>query len=211
MIRFLLGLCERAEFRDAVEFEGAGDGDGLFVEAGDGLRIGARDNRATPAGRLDTRGRSGGKREGQRAQNVVTLDARACGLEPGVLVVMVGVILVHEGIHGLFFWLFTHRRPTFGFKGYYAYASAPGWYIPRNPYLVVSLAPFVLMTLAGVWLMAVVSGGWIPPLLLLISMNAAGAVGDLMVAAWIIGKPAWFLIQDFGDGVILYGPEDVDG
>jgi len=126
-----------------------------------------------------------------------------------LLAITLVMVLVHEGLHGLFFWLITHHRPTFGFRGYYAFAAAPGWYIPRNPYLLVSLAPFVLITVIGLGLIAVVPYGFIPPLLLLISMNAAGAVGDLMVVAWLLGKPAWFLVQDYGDGVSLYGPGGV--
>ena len=126
-----------------------------------------------------------------------------------LLAITLVMVLVHEGLHGLFFWLITNHRPTFGFRGYYAFAAAPGWYIPRNPYLLVSLAPFVLITVIGLGLIAVVPYGFIPPLLLLISMNAAGAVGDLMVVAWLLGKPAWFLVQDYGDGVSLYGPGGV--
>jgi hypothetical protein len=123
-----------------------------------------------------------------------------------LLAITLVMVLVHEGLHGLVFWLITHHRPSFGFRGYYAFAAAPGWYIPRNPYLLVGLAPFVLITVIGLGLMAVVPYGFIPALLLLISMNAAGAAGDLMVVAWLLGKPAWFLVQDYGDGVCLYGP-----
>jgi len=123
-----------------------------------------------------------------------------------LLAITLVMVLVHEGLHGLFFWLITHHRPSFGFRGYYAFASAPGWYIPRNPYLLVGLAPFVLITVIGLGLIAVAPYGFILPLLLLISMNAAGAVGDLMVVAWLLGKPSWFLVQDYGDGVSLYGP-----
>jgi hypothetical protein len=49
-----------------------------------------------------------------------------------VMVVMVVMVVLHEGLHGLMFWHFTGDRPTFGFKGLYAYAAAPNWYLPRN-------------------------------------------------------------------------------
>ncbi len=124
------------------------------------------------------------------------------GVVLGVTAVMV---LAHEGLHGVFFWFFTRHRPTFGFRGYYAFAAAPGWYIPRNPYLLISLAPFVLITAAGLVLLATLPDVLVGPLLLLVSMNAAGAVGDLMVAGWLLGKPPRFVVQDFGDGVNLFG------
>ena len=123
------------------------------------------------------------------------------GIVLGVTAVMV---LVHEGLHGMFFWLFTGGRPFFGFRGYYAYASAPGWYIPRNPYLVICMAPFVLITAAGLALLSVIPGVLVTPMLLLVAMNAAGAVGDLMVFGWLLIKPSRSVVQDFGDGVNLY-------
>jgi len=48
-----------------------------------------------------------------------------------LLAVLSVMLVVHEGIHGLFFWVFSHARPVFGFKGVYAYAGMPGWYFPR--------------------------------------------------------------------------------
>ena len=124
-----------------------------------------------------------------------------------LLLVTLVMILVHEGVHGLFFLVYTHQRPSFGFRGYYAFASAPSWYLPRNPYLVVSLAPFVLISIIGSGLLAILPYVLIPPMLLLISMNAAGAIGDLMVSIWLLNKPATCLIQDFGDKVSLYLPK----
>jgi hypothetical protein len=134
----------------------------------------------------------------------------------GDLLVLVGVLLavtvvmvvVHEGVHGFFFWRITHQRPAFGYRGYYAYACAPGWYIPRNPYLVVSLSPFILISIVGVGLLAIVPYGLIPAMLLLVAMNAAGAIGDLIVSIWLFTKPEYCLIQDFGDKVSLYSPGD---
>ena len=46
-----------------------------------------------------------------------------------VLLAIVLTFIIHELVHGLFFWIFNRSRPTFGFKGAYAYASAPGWYL----------------------------------------------------------------------------------
>ncbi len=43
-----------------------------------------------------------------------------------LLPVMAVAILLHELVHGLFFWFFTREKPQFGFKLLYAYATAPG-------------------------------------------------------------------------------------
>ncbi len=122
-----------------------------------------------------------------------------------VLVLAVGAMIgLHEGTHGLFFWLFSGARPVFTFKGYYASAAVPGWYIPRNPYLVVSLAPLVLITLLGIVLLAILPPAWFPALLLVMVLNTSGAVGDLLVAFWLLKVPADTLAYDQGDSITLY-------
>lgn len=113
-------------------------------------------------------------------------------------------VLVHEAIHGVFFWVYTRSRPRFAFKLAYAYAAAPDWYIPRNQFLVTTLAPLVLISLAGLVIFAVAPASWLLPTWFVISMNAGGAVGDLAVAIWLLTQPAHCLAQDRGDAVTLY-------
>jgi hypothetical protein len=75
----------------------------------------------------------------------------------GVVLLLLAVqVILHELIHGFFFWFFTRSRPTFGFKGFYAYAAAPDWYLPRNQHLIVALAPLVLITGLGLVLLTFV-------------------------------------------------------
>lgn len=116
-----------------------------------------------------------------------------------LLAVLFLMVILHEGVHGLFFWLFTGGKVQFGFKGAYAYAAAPDWYLPKTPYLVVSLAPLVIITVLGFITMLYVPSDWILPILLLITLNASGAVGDLYAFFWILKQPKEVLIQDFGD------------
>ncbi len=126
--------------------------------------------------------------------------------------VVVTMLVLHEGIHGLAFWLITGSNVVFGFKGPYAYAAAPEWYIPKNPYLVVSLAPLLLITLLGFLALLAVPVPWILPLLLLITMNASGAVGDIYVFFWLLRKDDDILIQDHGDRMVVFTPDgDVGG
>jgi hypothetical protein len=126
-----------------------------------------------------------------------------------LLAVMVGMIVVHEGIHGFFFWWYLRIRPKFAFKGAYAYAAAPGWYIPRNQYAVIGLAPLVLIGLACLLLIPVMPPGWFGPLLLLFSMNTSGAIGDLWMVQGLLRSPAGTLAFDEGDKTTLYVPEGV--
>ncbi len=123
-----------------------------------------------------------------------------------LFLLVAGQVAVHELIHGLFFQFYTGARPHYAFKGLYAYAAAPGWYLPRNPYLVTALAPFVLITLAGLLLLPFLPAGFVLPLLLGLTLNAAGAVGDLLVAGWLLIQPPSSLIHDNGDAISLYRP-----
>ena len=124
----------------------------------------------------------------------------------GLLFIVAFVIVAHELVHGLFFWMFTRDRPKFGFRGAYAFAAAPDWYLPRDPYLVVGLAPLVVITALGLALVAVVPLLAVPAVLLTVTLNAAGAVGDLAVVAWLLTRPAEALINDHGDRFSLYVP-----
>jgi hypothetical protein len=138
--------------------------------------------------------------------------------EPGTLFVLMlsllaismVMVILHEAIHGLFFWLFTGGRIKYGFKGAYAYAAAPDWYIPRKPYLIVSLAPLVIITVVGFTVLLFVPQSGIFAVLLLITMNASGAAGDLYAFIWILKQPKEVLIQDFGERMKVYGPVDVN-
>jgi hypothetical protein len=59
------------------------------------------------------------------------------------------------------------RKPKFAFKVWYAYATAPGWYLPRNQYAVVAIAPLVVLSLLGIILfLAFVPAGLLTPVLL---------------------------------------------
>ena len=127
----------------------------------------------------------------------------------GALLLLGGMVVVHELIHGAFFWVFTRARPVFGFKGLYAYAGAPDWYLPRNRFALVGLAPLVIITLAGFLLILVAPAGWIYPILVVVIANAAGAAGDLLVVGWLFTRPADTLIRDTGDAVTFYQPQSM--
>lgn len=123
-----------------------------------------------------------------------------------LLAVMAAVVVLHEAVHGLFFWLFTGDRPTFGFKGMYAYAAAPEWYLPRWPYAVVGIAPLLVLTLLGLALLPAVPAAAVTPLVAAMTLNAAGAVGDLLVVGWLLVVPRRALVNDTGDVFTVYAP-----
>ncbi len=122
----------------------------------------------------------------------------------GIFLLTTFQTVLHELIHGFFFWLFTRTRPKFGFKLMYAYAAAPDWYLPRNQHFIVGLAPLVLITLVGLLLLPVVPNFAVWPIVLMITANSAGAVGDMAMATWLLFQPQTALVRDVGDAITIY-------
>ncbi len=120
------------------------------------------------------------------------------------------MVLVHEAIHGLCFWLTIGSRPTFGFRGLYAFAAAPGWYISSGHYMTIALAPLVAVTVAGLALLLVAPVAAIPALFLFVVVNAAGAIGDILVVLWLLTRPPATLVQDSGDAVTVFQLREPD-
>ncbi|HLF01799.1 MAG TPA: DUF3267 domain-containing protein [Anaerolineales bacterium] len=122
----------------------------------------------------------------------------------GNLLGMAVMLVLHELVHGFFFWFYTRARPHFGLRLFYAFAAAPDWYLPRNQYFVVALAPLALLTLGGLGFLLVVPPTLGPALLFGLTMNAAGSIGDIAVVIWLLRKRGHMLVNDLGDSVNAY-------
>jgi hypothetical protein len=122
----------------------------------------------------------------------------------GLVAVFALTILLHEPVHGLVVWAYTGSPPRFGIGAWYAYASAPGWYLPRGPFLVVGLAPLLGLSAVGLAVVPFLppaSVGWVAGGLI---VNAVGSIGDLYIAVRLLGAPARALIEDTGHTVTWY-------
>ena len=123
-----------------------------------------------------------------------------------LLAVMLVMLVLHEGLHGLFFWLFTREKPKFAFKGFYAYAAMPDWYMPKKEYLITALAPLVGITIMSVIGLALLPGWADAALVWLLILNTSGAVGDLWIASALLRAPAGVLGRDAGECSELFVP-----
>lgn len=127
-----------------------------------------------------------------------------------LLPVVASTFVIHEAIHGFFFWTFG-GKPTFGMKviggwknflwGLVLYATADAYYT-RSQYLIIGLSPLVLISV-----LAVVASV-IEPLqsyaILAGSANALGAVGDIYMTAKLAKFPSDVLVRDTADGYQIY-------
>ncbi|HOH21235.1 MAG TPA: DUF3267 domain-containing protein [Anaerolineaceae bacterium] len=124
----------------------------------------------------------------------------------GILLVTVVMLVLHEGLHGLVFWLTTRELPKFEFKGYYASASPGDWYLPRRAFLAATLLPLVAITVAGLALIPFFSLRGQFLLGFLVLLNASGAAGDLLVALRLARLPQATYCRDTGTEVTFFSP-----
>jgi len=128
---------------------------------------------------------------------------------------LIFVVVLHEGMHGSFFWLYTGKA-EFGFKlrspiGPVFWASSPGSLLPRTKVQAVALAPQIL-TAPAILISALVS---MPDtiahsLLLAAALNLGGGGLDLYFAALLSRYPRTVLVEDLQTGCKIYEPERSD-
>ncbi|XVH30223.1 DUF3267 domain-containing protein [Haloferacaceae archaeon DSL9] len=139
----------------------------------------------------------------------VTLEAGR-GLESfafGVLALgsVLGVIVAHELVHGAAMRYFG-AEPTYGFGVAqsvlpYAYATTDEPFA-RDQFLVVALAPLVVLTAALFGLAVALRQ---PFFLLPLAVNAGGAVGDLWMARLLLRYPKTVRVVDDVTAFEVYG------
>ena len=106
---------------------------------------------------------------------------------------------IHELIHGITI-AFWGGRPHFGAKLPFAlYCGAKDQVFPRNYYLAIALAPFVVLTLAGI-LFTLFAPTLSPFILLATVGNVSGAAGDLAMVGRLRVLPASALVEDLESG-----------
>ena len=120
--------------------------------------------------------------------------------------------VLHEGIHGIFFWIFGGVRPHFGLSLTYAYAGSTA-YFRRLPYLWITLSPVVILGAVLSTLSALSLFGILPPsffwvFYFLTALAVGGAAGDFYVSYRLITSPPDLLAHDTGCGMKIYIKEE---
>lgn len=124
------------------------------------------------------------------------------------LLVFIVTIVVHELIHGFFFWVYG-GKPKYGvglaYFMPYAYASSPGQRYSLSQMSVVSLSPLFLLSAISLALAVLVpaqASYWA----IIFIANFSGAVGDmwLISRAWKFAGCPQLSLVDLRDGVAVY-------
>jgi Putative zincin peptidase len=111
----------------------------------------------------------------------------------------ISILPIHEVIHALAF-LFWGGRPYFGTKLPLAlYCGARQQLFRRNAYLVVGLAPLIVITLVGI-IVTLAVPGIAAYAILAIAGNLSGAAGDLWAVTKLLLQPEQVLVEDTDAG-----------
>jgi hypothetical protein len=121
-----------------------------------------------------------------------------------VFLSVVIVLTLHELVHASVFYFDQHIPPQIGWRGLSIFAAAPGYLIKRSIMIVNALAPFVVISILGFVLIALLPTNFLPWILIPTVVNAAAAGGDFMGVIWLLKQPDDVMIEDNGDVLTAY-------
>jgi hypothetical protein len=133
--------------------------------------------------------------------------ARQLNLLPFLLSLIL-VPVLHELVHGISMRIFG-AHPQYGFlwKLWAFYATSPGYAYPRWQFMIIALAPLIVLSVVAVLLMALMTGtAWVAITAISATLNATGAIGDLWIIGLILRYPAYAYVVDERDGVRIFLP-----
>jgi hypothetical protein len=127
------------------------------------------------------------------------------------LSLIIGMVIIHEGLHGLFFWIYS-RKVNFGVKwktrfGPTPYASSPHSLFTKRQYQMMGIAPQILTAVL------LCSGGAFAHVpiaaigIMVAATNLGGGCVDLWAAFEIQRMPKDILVEDTGDGFKVWSNE----
>jgi len=140
---------------------------------------------------------------------IVPLEVRFDGLRPlllvgfGLLLAILLYVVAHELIHGVFIKKYSGRKAKYGFAGAYAWAGSDAYFNKRQ-YIVIALAPIVLLGLLLLLLNVLLPQEWFWPVYLIQMLNISGAAGDIYLTGLMGRLPADVLVKDAGLSMEIY-------
>lgn len=126
------------------------------------------------------------------------------------LTIIFGTTVVHELVHGITFAAFG-GSPSYGFKVKFflplAYATSPGNYFWRNTFIIIVLAPLIVIDVVSLLLLAIFPQ--VTWLIWVIAFNTAGAIGDIWIAVQLLRCPKSIQIEDRQEEIAIYASSNI--
>ena len=118
--------------------------------------------------------------------------------------IMFGIVIVHELIHGLFFKLFNPEgKVKFGFKNGMAYATSPQSIYTKGQFSIIILAPFVIIN-SLIFIAFLL--GWFQGIAFIFfsAFHAASCVGDFYFILLLLTTEKGAYVEDTEVGITFY-------
>lgn len=129
----------------------------------------------------------------------------------GLIALLFAYLVIHELTHGLFYWLFTHKKLTFGITWSAAFCGLKEGYVNKLTSLLTTLAPFVIHSLWMILVIALIpSTPWLLVLTMVFALHVGGCSGDIYVAYLLLIKynKKQVLVSDNGTKQTFYVKQD---
>jgi len=120
----------------------------------------------------------------------------------GIALVLL-ILPLHELMHGLFITRFGHKA-RYGVKLMVLFATADGAFFRRNEFIQIALAPLVILSAVGLFLMLFLPVGLAQWVALAVILNAAGAIGDIWMTLAALRYDSSALVQDEADSMRIF-------
>ena len=123
-----------------------------------------------------------------------------------MLLGMAILITLHELIHGAFFKRYYSGKVQYRFHGFAFSASMEGRYFFKREYLIIGLAPAVILNPLLLLAVLLVPPSWKAVVYLLFIIHFSACLGDYYVAWRMRKDPVDTLVEDTGVGMTFYRP-----
>jgi hypothetical protein len=127
----------------------------------------------------------------------------------GLLASVLATIVLHELVHGFAMQRFG-GRPQYGvlWKQLLFYAATPGYGYRRNSWILIALAPLILLSCLAILGMILFQGtNWVALFALCAVINGSGASGDLWMVSVVLRYPKNTYVVDEMDGIRVVMPK----
>lgn len=119
-----------------------------------------------------------------------------------IFAIMFAIVTVHEGIHGIFFKIFSpNSKVKFGYKAGMFYATSPGEIFSRGKFIIIIIMPFVLITAVLLFMMFTLPHGSYK---YFIAFHTGACAGDFYYVYLITKMKNMKFVEDTNVGMTLY-------
>jgi hypothetical protein len=124
---------------------------------------------------------------------------------------VVVVINLHMLLHAAAIRYLGGAQPQITPRRITVSVSSPDWLVPKKAMILLTVAPFFVISAAGAILLSMVSAPLIAWIFVPLVANGITTAGDVLTLSWIIVTPADALFRYDGSALTAYAPPDKQG